>query len=56
MLFAEVLVENKPVPMVRVGVTDRNSESAPNEDLLKKYELTTDHVVQAVKKVLEKKS
>ncbi|MBU8789361.1 transketolase family protein [Oceanobacillus caeni] len=52
---AEVLVEEKPVPMLRVGVKDRNSESGPNEQMLEKYEISPNHVAQTVKDVLKKK-
>lgn len=52
---AEVLVEEKPVPMLRVGVKDRNSESGPNEEMLEKYEISPRHIVKAVKEVLQKK-
>jgi len=52
---AEVLVEEKPVPMQRVGVRDRNTESAPNEELLEKFEITPKHIEKAVKQVLNKK-
>ncbi|CEI82124.1 1-deoxy-D-xylulose-5-phosphate synthase [Oceanobacillus oncorhynchi] len=52
---AETLVEEKPVPVVRVGVKDRNSESGPNEAMLDKYEISPNHVVDAVKQVLKKK-
>lgn len=53
---AEVLVEEKPVPMLRVGVKDLNAESAANEDLLEKFEISTRHIVLVVKKALAKKS
>ncbi|SKB02574.1 transketolase family protein [Sporosarcina newyorkensis] len=52
---AEVLVEEKPVPMLRVGVKDRNSESGPNEEMLEKYEISPRHIVKAVKEALKKK-
>lgn len=52
---AEVLVEKKPVPMLRVGVKDRNSESAPNEELLNEYEISAKHIAKAVKEALKKK-
>ncbi|MDM8101059.1 MULTISPECIES: transketolase family protein [Oceanobacillus] len=52
---AETLVEEKPVPVVRVGVKDRNSESGPNEAMLDKYEISPNHVADAVKQVLKKK-
>lgn len=52
---AEVLVEEQPVPMQRVGVRDRNTESAPNEELLEKFEISPKHIKKAVKQVLNKK-
>ena len=52
---AEVLVEEKPVPMLRVGVKDRNSESGPNEEVLEKYEISSHHIVKVVKEALKKK-
>jgi len=52
---AEVLVEEKPVPMLRVGVKDRNTESAPNEQLLEKFEISPAHIEIAVKEALKKK-
>ncbi|SMQ86992.1 transketolase [Bacillus sp. OV166] len=52
---AEVLVEEKPVPMLRIGVKDRNSESGPNEALLQKYEISVNHIVARVKEVIKKK-
>ncbi|MBS4208883.1 transketolase family protein [Bacillus sp. FJAT-50079] len=52
---AEVLVEEHPVPMLRIGVNDRNSESGPNEEMLDKYELSTKHIVKRVKEALKKK-
>lgn len=52
---AEVLVEEKPVPMQRLGVRDRNTESAPNEELLEKFEITPRHIEKSVKEVLKKK-
>jgi transketolase len=52
---AEVLVENHPIPMKRVGVRDIFTESAPYLDLLKKYGLSADHIAEAVEAVLERK-
>lgn len=49
---AEVLAENLPTPMARVGWQDVYGESAPNEALLEKYGLTPKHIAQAAKKVL----
>src|SRR5699024_789176 len=52
---AEVLVEEYPTIMKRVGVNDRNTESAPNEALLDKFGLTSGHVADAVKQTIKKK-
>ncbi|MFZ3172110.1 MAG: transketolase family protein [Carboxydocellales bacterium] len=52
---AEVVVENHPVPMERVGVKDTFGESGLPDELLKKYGLTTADVVAAVKKVIGRK-
>jgi len=53
---AEVVVENFPVPMERVGVRDTFGESGIPKELLKKYGLTVDDVVLAVKKVIARKA
>ncbi|MGI6227676.1 MAG: transketolase family protein [Peptococcales bacterium] len=52
---AEVLVENCPVPMERVGVKDVFGESGKPNELLEKYGLTAEHIVQAAKKVITRK-
>jgi len=52
---AEVLVENHPIPMKRVGVRDIFTESAPYLDLLKKYGLSADHIAGSVEDVLKRK-
>ncbi|MGR3178622.1 MAG: transketolase family protein [Candidatus Anammoxibacter sp.] len=52
---AEVLVENYPVPMVRVGIMDRFAESGDPEDLAKKYNLNSEAIIKAVKKVVRLK-
>jgi transketolase len=53
---AEVLVENAPVPLERVGVYDTFGESGTPKELLKKYGLTVDDIVFAAKKVILRKS
>lgn len=53
---AEILVENKPVPMLRVGVRDMNAESGSNEALLKKFGIAPEHITEAVREVLKRKS
>lgn len=52
---AEVLVNSTPTPVEFIGVKDRNSESANNNDLLNKYEISTNHIVLAAQKVLLRK-
>ncbi len=44
---AEVLCENYPVPLKRVGIQDVFGESGKPEELLVKYGLTPDAIVQA---------
>lgn len=52
---AEVVVENEPVPMERVGLNDTFGESGTPKELLEKYGLTAEHVVEAVKRVIKRK-
>ncbi|MGI6587228.1 MAG: transketolase family protein [Peptococcia bacterium] len=52
---AEVLVENVPVPMERVGVKDVFGESGEPEELLVKYGLTIKDIKEAVYRVLQRK-
>lgn len=52
---AEVLVENMPVPMERVGVMDTFGESGTPDDLLAKYNLTVADIVQAAKRAISRK-
>jgi transketolase len=49
---AEVLSENKPTLMKRIGWQDVYGESAPNEELLEKYGLTPKHIAAAAKEML----
>lgn len=53
---AEVLGENLPVPMARVGIKDVFGESGKPEDLLVKYGLTANDIAVAVKSVIGKKN
>ncbi len=50
---AEVLVENAPVPMKRVGVEDKFGKSGKPGELLEWYGLTAKQIVTKVKEVLE---
>lgn len=49
---AEVLSEQEPTRMRRVGLRDTFGESAPNDALLEKYGLTAMHVAQAARALL----
>lgn len=53
---AEVLVENYPIPMERIGVRDTFAESGPYLELIDKYGLTAPHIIKAVKRVLQRKN
>lgn len=52
---AEVLSENYPVPLVRVGIQDTFGESGRPEELLVKYGLTAQDIVKAATKVITRK-
>lgn len=52
---AEVLVEECPVPMKRVGMKDCFGESGTPAELLKKYGMTAEDIVQAAKCVISRK-
>jgi transketolase len=52
---AEVLSEEYPTKVVRIGVQDCNSESAGNEALLKKHKLDPESMAQTIKQAIDKK-
>ncbi len=52
---AEVLVENKPVPMKRVGTKDTFGESGKPMELMEKYGLTAEHIVNSIKDIIKMK-
>lgn len=52
---AEVLAENSPAPMKRVGVEDTFGRSGKPADLLKIYGLTASNIVAKVKEVIKLK-
>jgi len=54
-LISEILAENYPTPLERVGIKDTFCESGSNEELSEKYGLTTEAVVAAAKRVLKRK-
>ncbi|MFN3551020.1 MAG: transketolase family protein [Endomicrobiia bacterium] len=53
---AEVLVSKYPIPQEFVGIKDKFGESGSAQDLMKKYGLKAENIVEKVKKLLEKKN
>ena len=53
--IAEVLVNNFPVPVEMIGMKDRFGESGKPQELLKKFGMSSDHIISAVKRVLKRK-
>jgi transketolase len=51
---AELLVENYPIPMKRIGMHDTFAESGPYLDLLDKYGLSARHIRQAALDTIER--
>lgn len=54
--IAQTLVRNAPAPLEMVGVKDSFGESGPPMDLLKKYGLSTESIVEAAKKAIARKN
>ena len=52
---AEVLSENRPVPLVRVGIKDQFGEVGKEEYLAQKFEIGTEHIVAAAKRAINLK-
>jgi transketolase len=52
---AEVLVNHYPVPVEFIGLQNVYTESAPNDDLAERYQLTAPWVAAAARRVLERK-
>ena len=53
--IATVIAANKPVPMGFVGVQDVFGESGEAEELLRKYGLTAEKVVDAARDVMKRR-
>lgn len=53
---AEVLAKNFPVPMEFVGMPDSFGESGSPEELLRKYGLGAENIIEAVKRVIKRKT
>ena len=54
--IAQLLIKNTPVPMEYVAVNDSFGESGKPEELMKKYGLDAEHIVQAVQRVISRKN
>ena len=52
---ASYLVEHRPVPMKRVGMADVFGESGESDELMAKYGLTMDKVVEAAEEVIRRR-
>jgi transketolase len=53
--IAEVVVENYPVPMKRVGVLDRFGESGEPDELMAQFNLKSTDIIKAIEDVLARK-
>ena len=53
---AEVLCEESPCPMARIGTQDVFGQSGKPDELLKLYHMTADDIAAAVKNVMKKKA
>lgn len=54
-LVAEVLAENHPVPLERVGMQDRFGESGKPDELLEHFHLTAEDIAIAARRAMERK-
>ena len=52
---AQLLSRKLPLPLEMVGVNDTFGESGTPRQLMEKYGLTSNHIVNAVKKVINRK-
>ena len=51
----EVLAQNYPVPVEMLGMPNSFGESGQPEELIKKYGMDKDAIINAVKKVIKRK-
>ena len=52
---ANFLAANHPVPQEFIGIKDRFGQTALQEVLEEEYEMTSDHIINAVKKAIQRK-
>lgn len=55
-LLAETFCAKLPIPLERIGLQDTFAESGSPTELLKKYKMDTPAIIDAVKKVIERKT
>lgn len=53
--IAELLGENEPLPLSRIGMNDHFGESGKPDELLEKFELTGKHIAGRAKELLKRK-
>ncbi len=53
---AQLLSRNNPLPQEYIGVNDKFGESGTPDELMKKYGLESENIVEAAKKVIQRKS
>lgn len=53
---AEALAEHYPVPMERIGMQDCYGESGSAKELFEKYGMQSHHIVEAIRKVIQRKT
>ncbi len=53
---SEVLAQYKPVPVEYIGVRDSFGESGKADELMNKYNMKSQHIVEACKKVIARKN
>lgn len=51
----ELLADEYPTPVKRIGVQDRPGDTAPLDWLLEKYEMTPTHIAEAARQVIRRK-
>ncbi len=52
---AEVVAKNIPVPMEFIGMDDSFGESGKPEELLNKYKMTSEYIIEKAKKIIKRK-
>lgn len=55
-LVAELLGENEPLPLTRMGMHDHFGESGKPDELLEKFELTSKHIAKRAHELLKRKA